>query len=739
MRMLALFLLLWLPSVSGASPAEKPVAKPGPTSAEKPAPAGGSDSAAKPAPAKAPPSPPAKGSQVKPDDNFCLVCHTNKDQWDEKDPKSWRLYLPPDSLKADVHFQKGVNCHDCHGGNFDTDKVNVAHAVEDGFRAKPEEITKYCGTCHKEERRGLVMGVHAKAGPKDEHGRGTPLACAACHGKNSHAMIPARNPNSPVFLDNQVTLCGGCHEEHLDTYVRSVHGLGLYKSGLAVTPSCSDCHGAHGIFWPTDERSTVHPAHVAETCGKCHRFIEERLQASVHGHGTGAGRKATREAPGGNEKRRPTCTDCHEGHDLADPESAVFRLQLPNRCGNCHADLSKRYAMSLHGQLTELGYGAAAKCSDCHGAHDILPVSDPQSRLAPENRLETCGKCHPYAVANFTHYDPHANHHDADRYPFLHFAYTGMEILLFSVFGFFGAHALLWFVRSLIHTLQHGRPRRIAPEQPAYVRFEPIHRILHVIVIVSFLGLALTGLPLKYYDQPWAKTLASAFGGFDRTSVLHHICAAATIFYFVAHLVWMARTLAELRRGGARWASLLLGPDSPVPNFRDLKDLFRMARWFVGLGPKPVFERWSYWEKFDYWAVFWGVAIIGSSGLLLWFPNFFTRFLPGQVLNLAKIIHSEEALLATGFVFAIHFFNTHLRAEKFPLDMAVLTGLVSEEELREERPELLERLRREGKLDELRTTAPSRRHISLVMLGGFVALAVGLGLLAGMFLAGLTE
>jgi hypothetical protein len=109
--------------------------------------------------------------------------------------------------------------------------------------------------------------------------------------------------------------------------------------------------------------------------------------------------------------------------------------------------------------------------------------------------------------------------------------------------------------------------------------------------------------------------------------------------------------------------------------------------------------------------------------------------LPGKVLNISKVIHSTQALLATGFVFAIHFFSTHLRPEKFPMDMAILTGLVSETDMKEERPEYLERMQLEGKLDQLRTTVPQRDVVWLTVLGGSVALTVGLLLLAGMVLA----
>ena len=103
--------------------------------------------------------------------------------------------------------------------------------------------------------------------------------------------------------------------------------------------------------------------------------------------------------------------------------------------------------------------------------------------------------------------------------------------------------------------------------------------------------------------------------------------------------------------------------------------------WFIGLGPRPTFERWAYWEKFDFWAVWADVVMIGTTGLIIWFPNLFCSSLPGAVLNIAKVIHSTQALLATGFLFAVHFFNAHLRAEKFPAEMSVLTGLVGEEEM----------------------------------------------------------
>ena len=122
-----------------------------------------------------------------------------------------------------------------------------------------------------------------------------------------------------------------------------------------------------------------------------------------------------------------------------------------------------------------------------------------------------------------------------------------------------------------------------------------------------------------------------------------------------------------------------------VPQPQDVIDIWRNFKWFVGRGPRPQFDRWTYWEKFDYWAVFWGMFIIGGSGLLLWFPVFFSKFLPGWMFNIAALVHGEEALLAVGFIFTIHFFNGHLRPEKFPMDTVIFTGRISEHELKDER------------------------------------------------------
>jgi cytochrome b subunit of formate dehydrogenase len=216
-------------------------------------------------------------------------------------------------------------------------------------------------------------------------------------------------------------------------------------------------------------------------------------------------------------------------------------------------------------------------------------------------------------------------------------------------------------------------------QMEVYWRFNVFHRFIHLVMMVTFIGLALTGLPLKYPDAFWARGLILLWGGVKGAGLLHRWCAGITFGYFVLHLLYVLYFLLVLK-------GKLLGPDSLVPSLKDFQDLYHQIRYFLGKGAPPQFGRFTYWEKFDYWAVFWGIAFIGGSGLVLWFPEFFSRFLPGIYLNIAYTIHSDEALLATGFIFVVHLYNAHLRADVFPIDKSIFTGKIEVKEIMERHP-----------------------------------------------------
>jgi len=260
------------------------------------------------------------------------------------------------------------------------------------------------------------------------------------------------------------------------------------------------------------------------------------------------------------------------------------------------------------------------------------------------------------------------------------------------------------------------------PRRAAHVlRFDRVDRTLHGFLMLSFLGLAFTGMPVLFSTTPWAGRVARLLGGYTVIHRMHRVFATIMIVVFIVHVGRLLRRVVARKDYSVFW-----GPASMVPQPKDLADMVQHVRWFVGLGPRPAFDRYTYWEKFDYWAVFWGMAIIGGSGLLLWFPVAFARVMPGWAFNIALLVHGEEALLAVGFIFTIHFFNSHLRPEKFPMDMVIFTGRVPEHEWRDERPAEYARLAG----DAPDAGPPSGRAWIVGRVIGSAAVAAGLVLVA---------
>ena len=255
-------------------------------------------------------------------------------------------------------------------------------------------------------------------------------------------------------------------------------------------------------------------------------------------------------------------------------------------------------------------------------------------------------------------------------------------------------------------------------------RFTPAQRYMHGVLFSTFLGLAATGLPMRFSQSFWARKLASSVGGFGTIIFFHKLCAVVLTMAFLIHVKDVFQRGILNREKGIFW-----GPNSMVANWKDVTDLVSHLRWFVGRGKRPQFGRYAYWEKFDYWAVFWGMLIIGFSGYAMWFAPFFARFLPGWALNAVLVIHSEEGLLAILFIFSIHFVNTHLRPDTFPMDMVIFTGVESEEEFKEKRPGEYESLLKQGKLESRLGAAPAAWWINFARVIGFTAILIGLTLL----------
>jgi cytochrome b subunit of formate dehydrogenase len=266
-------------------------------------------------------------------------------------------------------------------------------------------------------------------------------------------------------------------------------------------------------------------------------------------------------------------------------------------------------------------------------------------------------------------------------------------------------------------------------DQVRIVRFNVLDRLFHLFIMVTFLLQAVTGLGRLLYATNWGKGVVNFFGGYDRASSIHNAVGILMIIGFGVHIAYV---LAKVE-----WKSLhrsLFHPDSLVPRPADVRHLGQKIRWFFGLGPPPAFDRWTYWEKFDYWAVFWGLPLLGITGIMLMFPLGMSRIMPGWVLNVLLLFHRAEALLAMLYIFIVHFTIGHLRRGMFPMNECMFAGSVELEKEREEKPLWIARLQEEGRLEEAMVPGPPRWYRILYLIFGYAALAVGIYLLINIVL-----
>ena len=648
-------------------------------------------------------------------DKDCLMCHSKTDIKAASDGRS--LCVNADELSKSIHSKTA--CAKCHS--------EITPSIERACATIKNKVD--CAVCHTEQVEQYQQSLHGKL-----HGEKNPNApaCADCHG--THGVLGKQNLDSPTFPTNVPVLCAHCHRENQkaallykgkqheipEHYVESIHGKGLLKSGLVVTAMCTNCHSAHKELPASDPASSVNRNNIAVTCSKCHKGVYEKYMNSVHAPGKG------RESD-----KLPVCNDCHTAHTIKRTDMDTFRFEIMSVCGKCHEKIAGTYFETFHGKVTKLGYTKTAKCHDCHGSHEILPVTNPHSRLSRENIVSTCQQCHPGATRQFAGYLTHATHHDPHKYPWVFWTFWLMTALLVGTFAASGIHTLLWLPRSLQMRRLYP-PKPYDPKEKQYVRFPLLYRILHGVMIVSFLTLAVTGMTLKFSYTKWAMFLSHLSGGFAVSGFLHRVAAVILVGVFCTHCWDLAR---RKKKEFGSWKNMLTGPDTILFTLKDAREFFATLKWYTGKGPRPQYGRWTYWEKFDYFAVFWGIVVIGGSGLMLWFPVAFTHFLPGWVINVATIIHSDEALLAAGFIFTIHFFNTHFRPEKFPMDTVIFTGRMSLEELKRERPAEYAELVARGELEKRLVDPMPPEMVRVIKIFAWIALIVGMSLVVGIIYA----
>ena len=354
-------------------------------------------------------------------DADCLSCHADKTM---QDASGKNVGVDASLFHSSIHGS--LACSDCHSSIHEYPHPDHPAAVQ-------------CATCHADESKAISGSIHAKASAHP---------CTSCHG-NAHAIFPKDDARSAVYPLNIPRTCGTCHGDHLlakkyglqnvySVYMDSIHGYAVSKEGLLVAANCMSCHGSHDILSHKDPHSPTNRANIATTCGSCHGGVKAQYLRGMHG----------KQVASGNMKA-PVCTDCHTAHAILQPTLASFQMQATPICGSCHKEQMETYRDTFHSQLGLLGgYVQTARCWDCHGAHEILPASDPRSPVARVNLIKTCGKCHVDANASFVEYQPHANPRNRKLNPELYYIRLFMSLLLWGVLGFFSLHTLLWFLRS---------------------------------------------------------------------------------------------------------------------------------------------------------------------------------------------------------------------------------------------------------------------------------------------------
>lgn len=386
-------------------------------------------------------------------DADCMHCHADEKLRRARDGKS--MYIDAAELSHSIHQTNSRNqkvaCSQCHS------EVNAS-------RVRPCETITHavdCTACHDEIGRQYMSSTHGQLTSKNDPNA---PSCKECHG--THGVLGKQDPQSPTFATNVPALCARCHREGqkaavrytgtqheiVANYTESIHGKGLLKSGLTVTATCTSCHTAHRVLPRSNPESSVNAANVPSTCGQCHHGIEEEFENSIHA-----------KRISGSAKELPVCSDCHTAHSIRRTDEDKFRLDIMEKCGRCHEALAKAYFDTYHGKVSRLGYTKTAKCYDCHGAHDVLAVTNPRSHLSRANVAATCQKCHAGATRRFAGYLTHATHHDPRKYPFLFYTFWGMTSLLLGTFVVGGVHTLLWLPRAL----QMRRELRAAEVEPA--------------------------------------------------------------------------------------------------------------------------------------------------------------------------------------------------------------------------------------------------------------------------------
>jgi cytochrome b subunit of formate dehydrogenase len=636
----------------------------------------------------------------------CVNCHTGFDaesipHKENITPIDCRTCHKDAPLKHSFHksmFQtsegkngsKDVSCKGCHGTH------DVTPVKSSKSKWSTSNLNESCGNCHKAVKESFIHSDHAVA---LANGVTQAPNCITCHKNN---IVSSGATDLLTIKVNQQKLCLSCHVEDPDIKSRSIadssfvssYSVSIHSKELAAgnanAASCVDCHSSHDIIKGTNQSSPVSKMNIPQTCGKCHEEITNEYKESIHG---------TAVAKGNLDA--PVCTSCHGEHkilDHLDPASPVaFKNVSAHVCSPCHssvrlsekygitADRFKTYGDSYHGLALAGGSVNVANCASCHGVHNIKPSSDPTSMISKANLANTCGSCHPGANENFTVGKIHVTMAKEDE-PILYWIANVYIILIISIIGGMFLHNLIDFYRK--SKIKKLKQRGIIKHEPhghsLYLRMTVNERVQHITLAVSFMLLVVTGFMLRFPESWWVRHIRDiSENAFEMRSLLHRIAAVVMVAVSLYHIYYVAVT----ERGRQLIKDLF-------PVYKDITDAIGMARFNLGFSKiKPKLDRFSYVEKAEYWALIWGTIVMTATGFIMWFDNTFIGLFTKLGWDIARTIHYYEAWLAFLSIVVWHFYFVIFNPEIYPMNVAWFKGTLTEEEMAEEHPLELERIK----------------------------------------------
>jgi cytochrome b subunit of formate dehydrogenase len=499
-----------------------------------------------------------------------------------------------------------------------------------------------CESCHDQGQK-LQASAHRS------------LACANCHAK--HEEYPHPEGAAPAQ-------CSQCHAAVAGEHAGSVHGQAL-RRGNQAAPNCAGCHGSP--HETAAARSAEFRKAVPQTCGMCHGEDAQEFEQGAHGAALARG-----------ILQAPVCTDCHGEHSIqphGSRASLVHPSHIRETCASCHDNvrLSRKFGIpqdrivsfdaSFHGLAARAGSQTVANCASCHGVHKILPSSHAESSIHPKNLPATCGRCHPGAGTRFALGPVHlwAGRTEPASVRLVRQTYL---VLIPGLIGLMILHNLGDWVRKLRRLRMGGTPAaRPVPHSPE-TRMYGFERLLHVLLLVSFVVLAWTGFQLKYPDQWWARPMLAWEETLSVRGIVHRVAAVLFLLAGVLH----AGSLIASPRLREHWKKLW-------PRYTDAGDAVSGLAYNVGLrADKPRLPAYNYIEKAEYWAVVWGAVVMGVTGLLLWADNLAMAWFPKEVLDCATALHFYEAVLACLAIVVWHLYMVIFDPEVYPIDTTWLTG-----------------------------------------------------------------